>query len=376
MGAMEVLEYNLTLGKRDRDYEVKEAAVMGIECARRLLQSLTAQSQAPEECDVMAGAAISKFQKVVSLLSRSGHARFRRRQSRDASVAGYAGVFLESSNFYSDHHPRNSHPMGQETPRPPPALFTPTKTPPSPELQRMMYQVFPQGSPSSAGETSAHSMLHKSHHFGFHGYQQAGMPEHMLRYHPVLPPNPFNKYDLFNKYEIGGYKGHQSPASSLSSGPPQSATTVSFSTLSADRNSQRSLDQSLLPPRPQASNSRKKCSGKSDENGATCAILGRCHCTKLRKLRLKTTITVRAISSKLADIPPDDYSWRKYGQKPIKGSPHPRGYYKCSSIRGCPARKHVERSMEDPTMLIVTYEGEHNHPLSSSANGGLSVQSQ
>jgi hypothetical protein len=52
-----------------------------------------------------------------------------------------------------------------------------------------------------------------------------------------------------------------------------------------------------------------------------------------------------------------------------------RGYYKCSSIRGCPARKHVERSMEDSTMLIVTYEGEHNHPQSSSANGALAVQS-
>ncbi|CAM8881630.1 unnamed protein product [Rhodiola kirilowii] len=106
---------------------------------------------------------------------------------------------------------------------------------------------------------------------------------------------------------------------------------------------------------------KKKCNGRG-ENGSLKCGSSRCHCSKKRKHRVKRSIKVPAISNKLADIPPDDYSWRKYGQKPIKGSPHPRGYYKCSSMRGCPARKHVERSLEEPTMLIVTYEGEHNHP--------------
>ncbi|CAM8979611.1 unnamed protein product [Rhodiola kirilowii] len=60
--------------------------------------------------------------------------------------------------------------------------------------------------------------------------------------------------------------------------------------------------------------------------------------------------------------PSDSWAWRKYGQKPIKGSPYPRGYYRCSSSKGCPARKQVERSRVDPTMLVVTYSSEHNHP--------------
>ncbi|XP_074316800.1 putative WRKY transcription factor 21 [Silene latifolia] len=115
---------------------------------------------------------------------------------------------------------------------------------------------------------------------------------------------------------------------------------------------------------------KKRCSGTGENGSVKCRSIGKCHCSKKRKHRVKRSIKVPAISNKLADIPSDEYSWRKYGQKPIKGSPHPRGYYKCSSVRGCTARKHVERCLEDPSMLIVTYEGEHNHPFlpSQSAN--------
>lgn len=45
-----------------------------------------------------------------------------------------------------------------------------------------------------------------------------------------------------------------------------------------------------------------------------------------------------------------------------------RGYYKCSSSKGCPARKQVERSRVDPTMLLVTYYCQHNHTSPPSRN--------
>ncbi|KAF6169325.1 hypothetical protein GIB67_014529 [Kingdonia uniflora] len=127
-----------------------------------------------------------------------------------------------------------------------------------------------------------------------------------------------------------------------------------------------SSSSSLLSLKRKCSSSDVKCSRDSS---------GRCHCSKRRKSRVKKVVRVPAISLKMSDIPPDDFSWRKYGQKPIKGSPHPRGYYKCSSLRGCPARKHVERALDDSTMLIVTYEGEHNHSQSTTDTTGLILES-
>ncbi|KAI5069487.1 hypothetical protein GOP47_0015788 [Adiantum capillus-veneris] len=110
---------------------------------------------------------------------------------------------------------------------------------------------------------------------------------------------------------------------------------------------------------------------------------------KRRKLLQKRVIQVPAIgalSSKPSageNVPSDMWAWRKYGQKPIKGSPHPRGYYRCSSSKGCPARKQVERNPNDPSMLVVTYTSDHNHPwpthrinaLAGSTRGGSTAKS-
>nr|GMD12164.1 probable WRKY transcription factor 21 [Ipomoea batatas] len=72
---------------------------------------------------------------------------------------------------------------------------------------------------------------------------------------------------------------------------------------------------------------KKRCSGRGEDGSTKCGSSSRCHCSKKRKHRVKRSIKVPAISNKLADIPQDEYSWRKYGQKPIKGSPHPRYCY-------------------------------------------------
>lgn len=154
----------------------------------------------------------------------------------------------------------------------------------------------------------------------------------------------------------------------------ETTTTTTTTTTSFQLTNYSGVSSAGKPPLCHTTSFKvRKCYSENGKCGGGSS--GRCHCSKKRKLRLKRVVRVPAISSKMADIPPDDYSWRKYGQKPIKGSPHPRGYYKCSTVRGCPARKHVERALDDPNMLVVTYEGEHNHSLSVVEASSLILES-
>ncbi|GAB4828648.1 WRKY Transcription Factor [Ancistrocladus abbreviatus] len=64
----------------------------------------------------------------------------------------------------------------------------------------------------------------------------------------------------------------------------------------------------------------------------------------------------------------DGYRWRKYGQKAVKNSPYPRSYYRCTTQK-CTVKKRVERSFQDPSIVITTYEGQHNHHVPATLRG-------
>ncbi|KAL8130596.1 hypothetical protein V2J09_019751 [Rumex salicifolius] len=326
---------------------VREAAAAGFQSVEKLIQlisqtqhqesspvSLTSSSDSGDY-KVVTDVAVNKFKKVISLLdrNRTGHARFRR------------------------------GPLGSSASSQPPA---PTQPQPLPVVQQS-----PNAAPvlESKPHRSAFTRVYSSSHLS-----------------QRLPPLPSSGNHHHHK-TVSIERKEASTTINFAANSSVSAATSYVSSLTGDTESltpsmssgfqitNLSNVSSAGKPPLSTSSLKRKCSSV-DDGKCGGSSSGRCHCSKRRKSRVKRVVRVPAVSQKIADIPSDDYSWRKYGQKPIKGSPHPRGYYKCSSVRGCPARKHVERALDDPAMLIVTYEGDHSHSKSvTDATTALLIES-
>lgn len=303
------------------------------------IRSSSNQSHSPPmeidmDCKAVADVAVSKFRRVISLLgrTRTGHARFRRAplpQSQDKPSS-------ETRVYYATPIQQIPPPQPQSQPQQQP-------------LHRDQNAVVIPKTAVTERKDKDHSSSSATTTINFSSYSSAAATTSFL-----------SSLTGDSDTKLQHHHSHHQPSSSSPGFQITNLSQVS----------------SVGKPPLSTSSLKRKCSSENLGSGK-CASgsSGRCHCSKKRKLRLKRVVRVPAISLKMADIPPDDYSWRKYGQKPIKGSPHPRGYYKCSSVRGCPARKHVERALDDPSMLVVTYEGEHNHSLSVAETSNLILES-
>ncbi|KAK6942285.1 WRKY domain [Dillenia turbinata] len=88
-------------------------------------------------------------------------------------------------------------------------------------------------------------------------------------------------------------------------------------------------------------------------------------CKKLRQITYKPHVTRVHVKTNDSDpnlMAKDGFQWRKYGQKVTRDNPSPRAYFKCSFAPTCPVKKKVQRSAEDESIMVVIYDGKHNHP--------------
>ncbi|KAG6488300.1 hypothetical protein ZIOFF_057060 [Zingiber officinale] len=291
--------------------EVEKASRAAVESCHRVLSLLSRPQDQAQSGNLLSetGDAIAGFRKVISLLGKSsGHGRIR---------VGNKVASTSNHKLLLDHQllPKMDH----------------TSNPP--QLQREILEAKIQVLDSSArnpfrasqrsfleNQLNQQALSPSEHQFLQH------QPQHDPRFR--FPQKMNHQADMFQRSNcIINFKFEGS------SHMPSTSTTRSFLSSLSMNGSAASMDGKSfhLIGGPVSSDlmnlhhpPKRRCVCIGEDGNGKCATTGRCHCSKRRKLRIKRSIKVPAISNKHASIPSDEYSWRKYGQKPIKGSPYPR----------------------------------------------------
>nr|WAW38367.1 WRKY57-like protein [Mentha canadensis] len=161
-----------------------------------------------------------------------------------------------------------------------------------------------------------------------------------------LPPEPSNRFANFAPIE---------PDSSAGAAPDAISSSIEPTTEASPSN--RSVSSSSSEDRPEksvaAADPPPDAAGKTKKKGQK----------RIRQPRFAF------VTKSEVDHLEDGYRWRKYGQKAVKNSPFPRSYYRCTNSK-CMVKKRIERSSEDPSVVITTYEGQHCHYTVGYPRGG------
>ncbi|KAD0760944.1 hypothetical protein E3N88_43754 [Mikania micrantha] len=274
---------------------VQEAAVAGLQSLENLVGILSSQSYqtnttssssssppagATDSVDYIAVAdvAVNKFKKFISLLdrNRTGHARFRRGPVSVSNPYQKSAPVVTPASI--NHH---TH----QTADPSVGVALDKVYSPAPIQQRL---------PPPPQTTLQHSLVKSG------SFDRKDFPANTINFAAASQANSFyivvdRRYRQFTTVNVFWVSDHQS----VTGFPPVNRI---FRRLRSNENATPSeiLTPNVLILQAAAIVQRKGNRGCEE------------------------VVRVPAISMKMADIPPDDYSWRKYGQKPIKGSPHPR----------------------------------------------------
>ncbi|RWW30310.1 hypothetical protein GW17_00005119 [Ensete ventricosum] len=343
--------------RMDDQIAVREAAAAGLRTLERLVFQLSHQ-QSPSDCREVTDHTISKFKKVISVLNRTGHARFR----RGPAQLNFVPPVEEDLALVPPalHH---------HAPAPPAPAPAPPQPPAVPRAVTLDFTK-PKESFSASGTMSSSSLTGDGSVTGKQGSSilvpaaaafavSAGKPPLASSHKRKAPAHAHPHCPEDGKQAAPSSRCHCSKKRY----PPPLPAHDSAST-------RASANVRLL---------RQEESGQEDGARAGDQLEERGH-TGGRSLVAQVRAEAHQGLS-LPEVTEAPFSLSASNPRPIAAA-HMlvvrRGYYKCSSVKGCPARKHVERAPDDPTMLIVTYEGEHRHgqsrpgtavPVASAASG-------